>query len=83
MELVFSVDVALRRPMMASRRCDGVFAICPFVRQAHEVIDGLWLAATELLLEVASEETVLKGVDGSFGRNILRRVAEAGPTRNV
>jgi hypothetical protein len=47
------------------------------------VIDGLWLATPKFLLEVASEETVLKGVDGPFGRNIFRRIAEADPSRNI
>jgi hypothetical protein len=44
------------------------------------VVDGLWLAASKLLLEFASEETVSKGVDGSFERNIFRHVVEADPS---
>jgi hypothetical protein len=31
------------------------------------MVDGLQLATPQLLLEVASDETVLKGVDGSLG----------------
>jgi hypothetical protein len=44
------------------------------------MVDGLRLAAPYLLLEVASDESVLKGVDGSLRRNIFRRVAEADPS---
>jgi hypothetical protein len=40
------------------------------------MVDGFRLATPQLLLEVASDETIPKGVDGSFGRNIFRRVAE-------
>jgi hypothetical protein len=47
------------------------------------VVDGLWLAALEFLLEVASEETVPEGVDGPFGRNIFYHVAEADPSRDI
>jgi hypothetical protein len=43
------------------------------------MVDGLRLAAPQLLLEVASDETVPKGIDGSLGQNIFRRVAEADP----
>jgi hypothetical protein len=46
---------------------DGVFAIGPLIRQAHEVVDGPWLAASELLLEITLEEAVAKCVDGPFG----------------
>jgi hypothetical protein len=65
---------------MSSRSCDGVFAVGPFIHQAHEVVDGLRLVASKLLLEVASEETVLNGIDGSFERNIFHHVAEADPS---
>jgi hypothetical protein len=41
------------------------------------MVDGFWLAAPQLLLEVASDETIPKGVDGSLGRNIFHRIAEA------
>jgi hypothetical protein len=41
------------------------------------MVDGLQLAAPQLLLEVASDETVPKSIDGSLGRNIFRRVVEA------
>jgi hypothetical protein len=44
------------------------------------MVDGLWLAAPQLLLEVASDETVPKGVDGSLERNIFCRVAETDPS---
>jgi hypothetical protein len=59
--------------------CDGVFAIGPLIRQAHEMVDGLWLAASKLFFEVAPKEAVSKGIDGPFGRDIFRRVAEADP----
>jgi hypothetical protein len=65
---------------MASRCYDGIFSISPLLRQAHEVADGLWLAAFVLLLEVASDKTVPKGIDGSFGRNIFCCVAEGDPS---
>ena len=65
---------------MASGCCDGVFAIGPLVRQAHEVIDSLRLAAPKLFLEVASKEAVSKGIDGPFGRDVFRRVADADPS---
>jgi hypothetical protein len=35
------------------------------------MVDGFRLAAPQLLLEVVSDETILKGVDGSLGRNIF------------
>jgi hypothetical protein len=44
------------------------------------MVDGFWLAAFELLLEVASDKPIPKSVDGSLGRNIFRRVAEANPS---
>jgi hypothetical protein len=44
------------------------------------MVDGLWLAASQLLLEVMLDETIPKGVDGSLRRNIFRRVAETDPS---
>jgi hypothetical protein len=44
------------------------------------MVDGFRLAAPQLLLEVTLDETIPKGVDGSFGRNIFCRVAEADPS---
>jgi hypothetical protein len=44
------------------------------------MVDGFWLAAPQLLLEVASDETIPKGVDGSLGQNIFRRIVEADPS---
>jgi hypothetical protein len=41
------------------------------------MVDSLHLAAPQLLLEVASDETIPKGIDGSLRRNIFRRVVEA------
>jgi hypothetical protein len=43
------------------------------------MVDALRLAMSELLLEVALNKPVLKSVDGAYGRNIFRRVAEANP----
>jgi hypothetical protein len=44
------------------------------------MVDGLRLATSELLLEVASDKPIPKSVDGSLGRNIFCRVAEANPS---
>jgi hypothetical protein len=44
------------------------------------MVDGFRLAASELLLEVALDKPVPKSIDGSLGRNIFRRVAEANPS---
>jgi hypothetical protein len=65
--------------MVASGGRNGFFAIGPFIRQAHEVVDCPWLAVSKLFLEIVSEEAVAKGVDGPFGRDIFRRVPEADP----
>jgi hypothetical protein len=78
-ELVFCVDIVFCWSTATSGSRDGVFAIVPLIRQAHEVVDGPWLAASKLFLEIASEEAVAKGVDGPFGRDIFRRVPEADP----
>jgi hypothetical protein len=66
-ELVFRIDIAFCRSTAASGSREGVFVVGPFIRQAHEVIDGPWLAASELFLEIALEEAVVKGIDGPFG----------------
>jgi hypothetical protein len=44
------------------------------------MVDGFRLAAPQLFLEVASDETILKGVDGSLGQNIFCRIAKADPS---
>jgi hypothetical protein len=44
------------------------------------MVDSLWLAAPDLLFEVASDETVPKGIDGPLGQNIFRYVAETDPS---
>jgi hypothetical protein len=44
------------------------------------MVNGFRLIAPQLLLEVASDEAIPEGVDGSFGRNIFRRIAEADPS---
>jgi hypothetical protein len=44
------------------------------------MVDGFQLAAPQLLLKVASDETIPKGVDGSLGQNIFCCIAEADPS---
>jgi hypothetical protein len=44
------------------------------------MVDDFRLTASQLLLEVASDETIPKGVDGSLGQNIFHRIAEADPS---
>jgi hypothetical protein len=51
--------------------CDGIFSVSPLICQAHEMVDGLWLALSQLFPKVPPDEAVLKSVDGPFGRDIL------------
>jgi hypothetical protein len=44
------------------------------------MVDGFWLTALQLLLEVVSDEAIPEGVDSSFGQNIFRCIAEADPS---
>jgi hypothetical protein len=62
---------------MAPWVCDGIFSIGPLVSQAHEMVDGLGLASSQLLPEVPPDEAISKSIDGSFGRGVLRCVAQA------
>jgi hypothetical protein len=57
--------------MTAPRVCDGMFSVSPLVSQAHEMVDGLRLASSQLLPEVLPDEAISKSIDGSFGRDIL------------
>jgi hypothetical protein len=43
------------------------------------MVDSFRLTVPQLLLEVTSDEAIPEGIDGSFGRNIFRRIAEADP----
>jgi hypothetical protein len=79
-KLIFSINVTLSGSPMAPRGHDGVFSISPLICQAHEMVDCLWLATSELLLEVTSDEPIPKSVNGSLERNIFHRVAEADPS---
>jgi hypothetical protein len=56
---------------MTPRVCDGIFSVSPLVCQAHEIVDGLGLALSQLFPEVPLDEAVLKSIDGSFGRDVL------------
>jgi glutathione synthase/RimK-type ligase-like ATP-grasp enzyme len=44
------------------------------------MVDGLGLASSQLFPKVPSDEAVSKSVDGSFGRDVLRCVAQAEPS---
>jgi hypothetical protein len=44
------------------------------------MVDSFRLAAPQLLLEVASDETIPKGIDGSFGQNVFCHIVEADPS---
>jgi hypothetical protein len=44
------------------------------------MVNVFWLATSKLLLEVASDKTVPKSIDGSLGRNIFCCVVEADPS---
>jgi hypothetical protein len=79
-KLILCIAVMLRRSPAASRCQNRVLAISPLVCQAHEMVNRLRLAAPELLLEVSSNETVPKGIDCSFGRDIFRRIVETDPS---
>jgi hypothetical protein len=51
--------------------CNGIFSVSPLVCQAHEMVDGLGLASSQLFPEVPPDEVVSKSVDGSFRRDVL------------
>jgi hypothetical protein len=68
---------------MAPRVCDEIFSVSPFVGEAHEVVDGFGLASSQLFPEVPPDEAVSKSIDGYFGRDVLRSVVQAEPSRYV
>jgi hypothetical protein len=66
MKLLLRVNVAVCGSATASRDRDRVFSIGPLICQAHEVVDGLGLASSQLFSEVSPDETVPKSVNGPF-----------------
>jgi hypothetical protein len=58
--------------------CDGIFSIGPFVCEAHEMVDCLGLASSQLFPEVPPDETISKSIDSSSGEmfsDVLRKLS--------
>jgi hypothetical protein len=59
--------------------CDGIFSVGPLVCEAHEMVNCLGLASSQLFPEVPPDETISKSIDSSFGHDVLRHGAQAEP----
>jgi hypothetical protein len=70
-ELILWVDITVQRATMTPRVCDGIFSVSPLICQAHEMVDGLGLASSQLFPEVPPDEAISKSIDGFFGRDVL------------
>jgi hypothetical protein len=68
---------------MTPRICDGSLSVDPVICKAHEMVDSLGLASSQLFTKVPPDETISKSVDSSFGQNILQCVTQAEPPRYV
>jgi hypothetical protein len=66
-ELIFWVDVVVYGSATTPRDCDRIFPVSPLICQAHEVVDGFWLASSQLFPEVTPDEAIPESVDGPFG----------------
>jgi hypothetical protein len=53
-----------------------VFSVSPFIRQTHEVIDGLWLGAPECFSEIPSNETIAESINCSLVGDVLGGIAQ-------
>jgi hypothetical protein len=70
-ELILWVNVVIWQATTTPRVCDGIFSVSPLICQAHEMVDGLGLASSQIFPEVLPDEAVSKSIDGSFGRDVL------------